>query len=766
MKRGCLISLIALIAIVCLALGLVSVFLFTTPALLPSVQINSPRHGEQVAVGQGTLIQALARDAQKIRRVELWVDGQLLDAQTTNLPGGISPFPIVTPWQARTSGNHTIVVRAFNTIGGRGQATIVVNAADSADRDHDGIPDARDACPDQPGLPAARGCPAPSATDRDGDGVADSADACPDQPGTSLAQGCPDADSDGVRDSADACPREPGTGERNGCPAPGDTDSDGIADASDACPREPGSAGARGCPDSDSDGVADREDACADAPGAPGLGGCPDRDGDGVRDPLDLCPDVPGPASNAGCPPTGTGDRDGDGVDDGTDLAPGDAGSADSGGAPPPGGDGGEADGGVPGAHRSDDEVPGERGPFPDMGGEEAVNLVRLDALEFSVTQDYDRVYCYAGVVGRGMERIGPFNPLGERQWDIAAYAGGANSRTFGIPVGQALQLRVECMGVVGTGTIGAVYSMGSLTRSYDQSQWDGHVIAELSGATSPERGEPGHSFLVKFRLCLRSCDAAAFPPPHLTLQHLLFRRYLHWTWEGNRRNITGFILYVNGNRRATIRDANANRFNLHAYMPACSETNEYYVTAYRIDESGIRRESPPSNSIRLRGATCPRQVKVTFALLWLAPNTPDDFGPDGGPFYGTFWANGINEQRLEFRTGECHSFRWIYNCRTGWQHRMEGSIANIFAGIRNSSPELSGWNMYAPQVDYVIVELGREDDLTIGVNIMDEDVYSHDDTMLNAQQTFRAGETLPGEVTLQSNHSFVVVRIEEMGAP
>lgn len=212
------------------------------------------------------------------------MDGQLLDAQTSNVPGGISPFPIVTTWRAHTVGTHTIVVRAFNTTGGRGQATIVVNAVDSADRDHDGVPDARDACPDQPGADA-RGCPAPSATDRDGDGIADANDACPDQPGAPLTQGCPDADGDGIADARDACPREPGTAERNGCPAPGDAD------------------------------------------------------GDGVRDLLDLCPDVPGPASNAGCPPTGAGDRDRDGVDDGTDLAPDEAGSADRGGAPPPGGD-------------------------------------------------------------------------------------------------------------------------------------------------------------------------------------------------------------------------------------------------------------------------------------------------------------------------------------------------------------------------------------------------------------------------------------------
>jgi outer membrane protein OmpA-like peptidoglycan-associated protein len=52
------------------------------------------------------------------------------------------------------------------------------------DRDHDGVPDADDACPDTAGVrdtdPSKNGCPA---DDRDHDGVPDAYDACPDTPG-------------------------------------------------------------------------------------------------------------------------------------------------------------------------------------------------------------------------------------------------------------------------------------------------------------------------------------------------------------------------------------------------------------------------------------------------------------------------------------------------------------------------------------------------------------------------------------------------------
>ncbi len=100
----------------------------------------------------------------------------------------------------------------------------------SADRDHDGIPDDIDACPDDPedhkGNDPNDGCPMPP--DRDGDGIPDQYDKCPDQPedkdGIDDGDGCPedDADTDGIADAQDACPKVPGKPssdpKKNGCP--------------------------------------------------------------------------------------------------------------------------------------------------------------------------------------------------------------------------------------------------------------------------------------------------------------------------------------------------------------------------------------------------------------------------------------------------------------------------------------------------------------------------------------------------------------------
>jgi outer membrane protein OmpA-like peptidoglycan-associated protein len=169
-----------------------------------------------------------------------------------------------------------------------------------ADRDHDGIADVDDACPDVAGIASEdrskNGCPPVEAPkDRDKDGILDADDACPDVPGVASTDkakhGCPlpkDRDQDGILDDNDACPDVAGIADpdpkKNGCPPPKDTDGDGIPDEKDACV--------------DIKGVATQD---------PATNGCPpDTDGDGIRDDKDACPADKGKAdpdpTKNGCP--------------------------------------------------------------------------------------------------------------------------------------------------------------------------------------------------------------------------------------------------------------------------------------------------------------------------------------------------------------------------------------------------------------------------------------------------------------------------------
>jgi OOP family OmpA-OmpF porin len=165
------------------------------------------------------------------------------------------------------------------------------------DRDHDGLFDSEDACPDVAGVPdqdrAKNGCPLPP--DRDQDSILDPDDACPDVAGIQS------------QDRA-----------KNGCPAPTDRDQDSILDPDDACPDVAGipsqDKAQNGCPkpkDRDEDGVPDVKDACPDLKGIatsdPATNGCPgDSDGDSIKDDKDACPNEKGPAdkdpTKNGCP--------------------------------------------------------------------------------------------------------------------------------------------------------------------------------------------------------------------------------------------------------------------------------------------------------------------------------------------------------------------------------------------------------------------------------------------------------------------------------
>jgi outer membrane protein OmpA-like peptidoglycan-associated protein len=144
---------------------------------------------------------------------------------------------------------------------------------EGADRDKDGIPNKKDACPDVP---------------EDKDGFED-IDGCPDL----------DNDKDGIEDIKDKCPNEAedkdGFEDEDGCPDP-DNDKDGILDADDKCPNDFGLKEFNGCPDRDGDGIYDLVDKCPDnaedKDGFEDEDGCPDPDNDkdGILDINDKCP--------------------------------------------------------------------------------------------------------------------------------------------------------------------------------------------------------------------------------------------------------------------------------------------------------------------------------------------------------------------------------------------------------------------------------------------------------------------------------------------
>jgi hypothetical protein len=720
----------------------------------PVVLIRAPGQGEEVRVGEPVAVYAVARDQAKVARVELWVDGELQHAQTTGMPDGISPFPLAASWEPLSPGAHTLTVRGFNLQEGRGQASIVVEAIEEADRD--------------------------------GDGVRDDDDACPDEPGSRTAEGCPDRDSDGIPDAEDACPDEAGLAELDGCPAPGDLDSDGILDDEDACPEMPGLPEDAGCPpsgggeDADEDGISDAEDLCPDEPGSLELAGCPDRDGDDIPDADDLCPDEAGPLENHGCPDTGAGDRDGDSVPDDVDrFCPDEPGLPEHAGCPPPG-EGEDAD---------DDGIPDDlEGPTDFLDGvdfslfmESYTRMelpVEFQALELEVDSDYDQVWCYAGLAGGATEHYGPFDPLGERRWDIAASLGGASSRLVRVPSGEPLQVHAECLASVPGED--EPYHLGEISGLHPALDWDGHVITVDSRG-----GEEGHSFRVSYRVCSPSCEEAAFPPPILSLLHSGLDYRLVWTWSGDRESIDGFTVYLNDTYLFDL--AADRRSQSIGYLePSCGERMEFEMTAYSGRTFPADRESPRSNTVYWEGEECPRTVRVTFERLTTHGYIGEDeyYGPiwdlkggpnTQGPILGNFRASSSSDYKVIAFDGAFCWFWMGYSSANGihLEPSSETRIEDMFDRIRTyyETHEVGATGPWAPYFhgpdhNYVIVELGAEDKLTIGGRIKDDDVWTGEDTLFDEELELRPEQVVSGPVTLSGHHMDLTVMIEVLESP
>lgn len=642
-----------------------------------------------------------------------------------------------------------------------------VDSADGCpDRDGDGTPDGSDACPDEPGTDDGSGCPTPSGGDRDGDGIPDDRDACPDEPGVPMdgcpligdrdgdsipdeedacpdeaggepTDGCPDRDGDTVPDGSDACPDDPGPPE-SGCPAPGDgdrdgdgfpddtdmcpddpgvpatwgcpdRDGDGVRDSEDECPDDPGPPENRGCPipdeggddpgdggpggdddvDSDGDGIPDSEDRCPGAPGLPEHEGCPDSDGDGVPDDRDMCPEEPGEPESAGCPDTGAGDRDGDGVPDDVDLCPDEAGAPEDGGCPPPEED--DDDGAIlPGP--GEVEWPGSLDELP--------IAVEFQAMSFQVSDDYDGVYCYPSLNEGPVERYA-FEPLDAQQWDIAAELG---SRTLVTGMSQPIEVQVECGAdnvYLGEGEGWGIYwDIGSIDASHPSSDWDGHVITARSAG-----GDDGRWFEVQYRLCSGSCEDAAFPAPLVLLSHGR-DDLLIWQWNGDLRRLAYYDVYMDGSRiLRMVGNEDVSWMSVAGRAPLCGGRHEFYVVA--VGEDG--RESPHSNTPVWEADPCPRVVRVTFDRI-LTYDTGDQEHSCLGPIFGHFWVQGSEYESLHFEGDDYpDGFRLCPNSRYDIQEMFD----TIWWWGSGMGPHAEPYD--APDTNSVTVEVGPDDDFTLG---------------------------------------------------
>jgi hypothetical protein len=90
----------------------------------PSVQITSPVDGSTVTVGVATQIQATATAGAGVTRVDLSVNGRVVDTITPP-SGNPTNFPFVQPWTPATAGDVAVMVVAYDTQGAASPPAVV-----------------------------------------------------------------------------------------------------------------------------------------------------------------------------------------------------------------------------------------------------------------------------------------------------------------------------------------------------------------------------------------------------------------------------------------------------------------------------------------------------------------------------------------------------------------------------------------------------------------------------------------------------------------
>lgn len=103
-----------------------------TAASQPVVAIGAPQNGDSFTVGETVAVQSASADASGIIRVELYVDGQLVQTSNVQNPSATQNYPLVQEWVAAAPGAHSLAVRAFNLAGLSGERTVAVNVMSAA----------------------------------------------------------------------------------------------------------------------------------------------------------------------------------------------------------------------------------------------------------------------------------------------------------------------------------------------------------------------------------------------------------------------------------------------------------------------------------------------------------------------------------------------------------------------------------------------------------------------------------------------------------
>lgn len=234
----------------------------------------------------------------------------------------------------------------------------------------------------------------------------------------------------------------------------------------------------------------------------------------------------------------------------------------------------------------------------------------------------------------------------------------------------------------------------------------------------------------------------------------------IRWRWDGNEDMIDGFLLSVNGTYYDDYLDIGPDEraLEISSFRPSCGEVLEFSIQVYGDDPiAHTSWRSPPSNTQIWDGESCPRTVLVTFMSL-----DTNALRSQKGPIYGTFIVNDV-PLIAEHRSGT-PSFSALDDTERYLNPGNFYSIASLFSNIETealSCPTCT--SNFAPNVNYVEVELGARETLTFGAIISEEGRYGG---IFHADRSIRPDRLIPGYYIVSDNGIILTVTIDVLVGP
>jgi hypothetical protein len=346
---------------------------------------------------------------------------------------------------------------------------------------------------------------------------------------------------------------------------------------------------------------------------------------------------------------------------------------------------------------------------------------LQVQALDMTVSDKYDKVYCYLSFEDAAEVRIpqddSAFVQVQSGHADIAAWAGGSHGLVVPIPEDNALEITGQCLGWSGA----QLEKLGSFSGNYAADTWDGRrrplqggafqigIVINPLGAQDSTGTREAYAYDDPSLSVPYDVREAHYRSPLAGIDPL--ERRLSWKWDGDAATIDGFQILFNGapynlGWLAGPPLASPSSRSVNVRLPqACGGHVSWQVAAIAGPARSRLSVRSPDNDYDL--PKCEVQARVKFDAINL------DWSVDDGGLCDILEAYFLLEVNGAYRSfgydmGDCHAgptiFDWLEQCNYGEVSSIWGMCCGSFnlGSLAGGRTEIT-FPIYGDSIDLAI---------------------------------------------------------------